>query len=147
MALWDEVLLRYSAQSLKELTTVDQPGATNIDTTKGTQVATDVQSWFKRVVQEDYDNTNADHKAVAVRAVWVMLREYSGRFSDVVQRELEEVEKKMNQLRDLGAGKRITPHTDSELDPSDDEGNLNPQRPIFDTKRFGDTTLSEPSAP
>ena len=147
MALWDEVLLRYSAQSLKELTTVDLPGATTIDTTKGTQVATDVASWFKRVVQEDYDNTNADHKAVAVRAVWVLLREYSGRFSDVVQREIEEVEKKMNQLRDMGAGKRITPATDSELDPSDDENLLNPQRPIFDTDRFGDNTLSEPPAP
>lgn len=99
------------------------------------------------MVQEDYDNTNADHKAVAVRAVWVLLREYSGRFSDVVQREIEEVEKKMNQLRDMGAGKRITPETDSELDPSDDENQLNPQRPIFDTDRFGDNTLSEPPAP
>jgi hypothetical protein len=147
MALWDEVKLRYSAQSLKELTNVDLPAASAIDDTKGTQVSTDVEAWFKRVVQATYDNTDAEHKAVAVRAVWVLLREYSGRFSDVVQREIEEVEKKMNQLRDLGSGKRITPHTDSELDPSDDENLIYPLRPIFDTERFSDITPSEPPAP
>lgn len=147
MALWDEVKLRYSARTLKELTNVDLPGATAIDDTKGTQVATDVEAWFKRVVQADYDNTDADHKAVAVRAVYVLLREYSGRFAEVVEREIQEVEKKMNQLRDLGPGKRITPTTDSELDPSDDESLINPQRPIFDTERFSDVTPSEPPAP
>lgn len=147
MALWDEVKLRYSAQSLKELTNVDLPGATSVNDTKGTQVATDTEAWFKRVAQIEYDNTDADHKAVAVRACYVLLREYSGRFSDVVQREIEEVEKKMNQLRDLSTGKRIDPSTDSQLDPSDDENLLNPQRPVFDTERFGDITPSEPPAP
>lgn len=147
MALWDEVKLRYSTDILRQLTNVDEASATSINNTIGTQVATDTEAWFKRVSQIEYDNTDAEHKAVAVRACYVLLREYSGRFSDVVQREIEEVEKKMNQLRDLSTGKRITPHTDSELDPSDDENLLNPQRPIFDTERFSDITPSEPPAP
>jgi hypothetical protein len=147
MALWDEVKLRYPARVLKELTTVDLPGATAIDDTRGTQAATDTEAWFKRVAQLVYDNTDADHKAVAVRAVYVLLREYSGRFAEVVEREIQEVEKKMNQLRDLGPGKRIMPWTDSELDPSDDENVIYPQRPTFDTERFSDVTPNEPPAP
>ena len=147
MSLWDEVKLRYSSQLLKQLTNVDLPGGTSINDTIGTQVSTDAQYWFQRVVQADYDNTDEAHQAVAVRAVYTLLREYSGRFAEVIAREREIIEAAMNQLRDLGPGKRITPHTDSELDPSDDENLINPQRPIFDTERFGDITPSEPSAP
>lgn len=147
MALWDEVKLRYSTSVLKQLTNVDLPGATTINDTVGTQASTDAQYWFKRVAQLEYDNTDAEHKAIAVRAVYTLLREYTGRFAEVIERERDVVEKAMNQLRDLGPGKRITPHTDSELDPSDDENLIDPQRPVFDTERFGDITPSEPPAP
>lgn len=147
MALWDEVALRYSATLLKQLTNVDLPGASSINSTVGTQAATDAQQWFKRVAQLTYDNTDAEHVAIAVRAVVMLLREYTGRFPDIVERERVVIEASMNQLRDLGPGKRITPTTDSVLDPSDDENLVNPQRPVFDTERFSDVTPSEPPSP
>lgn len=147
MALWDEVKLRYSAQLLIELTNVDLPGGDTVDNTKGTQAATDAEKWFKRGTQLAYDNTDAEHVAIAIRATVTLLKEYSGRFSDVVEREKKDIKEDMDELRNLGPGKRITPATDSELDPSDDENIIEPNRPIFDTERFSDITPNEPPAP
>lgn len=147
MALWDEVKLRYSATMLAELTNVDLPGSSSTDDTKGTQAATDAVKWFKRGTQLEYDSADQEHVAIAIRATIVLLKEYSGRFSDVIEREKKDVKDDMEELRNLGPGKRITPATDSELDPSDDENLINPQRPVFDTERFSDITPSEPPAP
>lgn len=146
-ALWSQVLLRYDTQTLKQLTNVNTPGASSVNTTVGIQVATDAAGWFRRKVQEDYDSTNSYHNAVAVRAVYVLLREYSGKFGETVRAEREAVEETMDDLRNMSAGKRITPHTLSTYDPSDDENVQYPNRPAFDTERFDEVTPNDPPAP
>jgi hypothetical protein len=147
MALWDQVKLRYNTLELKALTNVNTPGATTINDTVGTQVASDAAEWFKREVQATFDLTNTAHVPVAVRATVVLLKEYSGKFAEVIRAEKESVEASMAALRKQGAGKRITPATSSELEPSTEVPAGTTVRPNFDTERFGQVTPTQPPAP
>jgi hypothetical protein len=138
--------LRYSAQILRQLTNVDLPEATTINDTVGTQAATDASFWFERVVQSVYDNTNSRHLIIGTRATYHLLREWSGRFSDVIQAERESIEEEMRLYRTHGAGKRITPVTTSTLTPTNKELIGDPSRPYFDNDRFDRLTPDPPPA-
>ncbi len=146
-ALWTAVKLRYDTQTLKQLTNVNTPGGTSINDTIGVQVATDARMWFSRKTQMTFDSTDDEHVAVAVRATYCLLREYSGKYSEVVRSEKEAVEDAMNDLRIQGPAARIQPVTDSTLEPSGQEDSTDPTRPTFDPERFDRLMPDPPPAP
>lgn len=146
-ALWAAVKLRYNSDKLEQLTNVNNPGATAVDDTVGTQAATDARSWFKRVAQKTFDDTDADDLEIGVWATYVKLREWSGKYSQVIQDEKQAVEDAMTGRRSQGAGKRITPKTSAEITPTDEVPGGQTVRPHFDNDRFDRLIPDPPPAP
>ena len=146
-ALWTQVKLIYSTQSLKELTNKRNPGASSIDDTYGQRIATMAMSWFKRLCQQAYDSDDDDHNEVAVQAVYTLLRKLDGKFAEIIKSELEAVEDAMRSLRSTTTNGRPMPTTNSILEPSTEDISSGPDRPSFDTERFNDLTPGAPPAP
>lgn len=146
-ALWTQVTLVYDTQTLKELTNKRNPGASSVDATYGTRIATMAVSWFKRKVQQPYDSTDDDHNEVAVQACYVLLRKMSNKYANIIKSEEEAVERAMENLRETKGNGRVMPATNSILEPSSEDLLSGPDRPSFDSERFRDIIPGDPPAP
>lgn len=145
-ALWTQVKLIYDTQTLKELTNKRNPAGSSIDDTYGTRIATMAASWFQRKVQAEYDSTDDGHNEVAVWACYVMLRKVSGKFADIIEREVQSVEEAMVNLRKIKGHGRVMPTTDSVLEMSTEDTPGVVDRPNFDSERFDSITPDGPPA-
>ena len=145
LALWNRVLNRYSDQLLTSYTNPDNPTATAVDTTKGTNAANDAREWFQRTVGVAYDDTDSAHHDIAIDATYVKLREYAGKTTETVTKDRKRVEAQMALLASRTHNKRVTARTTlRNVIPTPEDGTGVTPRPIFDDPRFDPVTLDDP---
>lgn len=146
-ALWVEVKLVYDSQTLKELTNRRDPAASTVGDTLGEKAAQHAINWFERVAQVTFSSSNAAHLEVAANACFIKLKEWSGKYNDLIQQMKTAAEDDMKNYRSFGGGgKRVTHKTDSILEPSSEDLVSGPDRPHFDHKRFEGITPDGPGA-
>lgn len=148
LPLWNRVLLRYSDKELRQLTNPDSQTSTTVDTTKGTNVSTDAEKWFKRRVGVAYSDDDSDHHDVAILATYVLLREYAGKSTQSVKDDRERCLSEMNALRKRTHNKRVTSRTTHRgVIPTDEDKANVVDRPYFDSERFNRVTPNDPKTP
>lgn len=145
MALADEVVSRYPAAYLTNLTNPGSAGASSYDQTRLGKACTDVEALVRIHAGTTFDVTDARHVATCCPIVISLLECGLGKvnYSQVMETAKAE-------LRNLGlvTGRdKVTPTTSSQLTPSSDLDDGETSRgPAFDRTRFRDTLLDAPPA-
>jgi hypothetical protein len=147
MALWDEVKLEYSSTHLIQITNPDTEAATTVNDTQGTRAATRAENIFRQIVGVTYDNSNEQHKTVAIPLVEWILKQRAGRLDPVMEQERAFIYEDLRGLAKVTARDRVTPDTDSVLEATSEDVEGQVDRPNFDSQRFDDITPDSPAAP
>ena len=99
--------------------------ATSIDTTRLNNAITDTQNLFAVYCGVTYDNTNGVHVIAAVATVVDLCRVYSGQ---VLYHEVEDsIVNRFKAIALVTGRDRISPTTDSMLNPTQDTANTTPK--------------------
>lgn len=142
MALSDEVIARYPAQVLVEVTNPRDPSASSNGTTLLDQAAASIQNaWFKQYAQQEYDSTDAMHVEVAVDGVMALLFKWGATLRGVARTEWETWVAAARDLASVSSRARIVPTTNSELTPSDENPTGGIVRPWGDPTHFAGLVL------
>lgn len=140
MALSDEVIARYSAQRLAEVTNPDSPAAAVVDAGRLAKACDDAIGDFQRLVGVAFNLAVASHIGPAVdRAYACLLKRMdpAGAFTAEMLRETEQTLASMRTT--VGDGVRPTPYTNSVLTPSvPDTSSGDPIRPDYDPTHYSD---------
>lgn len=118
MALADEVVARYPAGVLANLTNPGSPGSTSYSATRLGYACSDVEALFKIHAGQTYSGTDARHLQVACECVILQLRKGLGATDES---KLDEAQvKKLRALAMVTGRDKVTPTTTSGLTPSSD---------------------------
>lgn len=137
MSLWTEVVARYSTEKLRALTNPDNRSATSVNTTVGDLAVEDTMADFLTHAEIAFDETDARHIAAGVRGVIAHLMSYGAANSEGADAALRRFHDRLEKIRNTGPRGRLSPATQSELEPSDEFAGAGPHRPDFDRDRFG----------
>ena len=130
--LWTSVQARYSTTFLRGLTNPQDGATTSVTSAKGTAAAQDVCGDFSaRGIT--YDDADPRHVAVAVSGVIAKLQERTGQHEWAFKR-VEDYLKNLESLRMVTANDRMSPLTNSVLDPEEETSG---EKPDMDPSRFG----------
>ena len=133
MALIDEVTSRIPDQKLVELTNVDDPNPTTVDTTKLGKAVTDVEADFK-VFGGGITYSNADDRHVSFAVTGVVRKLQVWKLESAADDKHEAWQKSIyNHLRLVTGNNRIKPKSSSELTPAEEAPGGIIVRPHFDT--------------
>lgn len=143
MALSDEVVSRYPATILANLTNVGSPGETAYSATRLGVACSDVEALFKIHAGLTFDLTNATHVQTACECVILQLRKQMGAAEDPKLGEAQE--KKIRALSMVTSRDKVAPASTSRLTSSSDlrEGETS-RGPAFDWTRFDGLTPEAP---
>jgi hypothetical protein len=150
MALWDEVVSRFSNEKLVTLTNPDNRAENaTIDTTLAAFAVADVEADFKLHAETTYDGTDGRHVRIGVQGVIAHLMGYGAAHGEGAAAALDRFHAQLRVLRDTSSRARISPTTDSELEPTDEFEGGGTVRPDFDRDRFtglvpGNPTRTDP---
>lgn len=143
MALIDEVTARYTTARLTALTRQDDTTTATVDTTVLGNACDDVEAEIEVRCGVAYDGTDARHVAYAVRGVIALLNYRAG--TQGSQAGWDGWTESLRSLGRVTGQDRLTPETDSPLEPTaDDDGRSTPVRPYFDRRRTEGFTLDPP---
>lgn len=134
MALWDEVVSRYSDDYLTALTNPQQPENTTVTTAKGTLAATDVIADFRIYAGLTFDLTDARHVQVGVEGCIIKLQIRTGQFN--AQQLHTEWVNRLNALALVTSRNRLLPITDSVLTVPSESPDGQEVNPDFTRDRF-----------
>lgn len=146
MALSDEVTSRIPSQILIELTNPRDNAATTVDAAKLTAACDAIEDRFAVYAQASYDSTDGSHVEACVLGVLAQLRAWGGGFSDASMKGLTEFREECERIRGVGARATITPTTDSERTPSDENPTGGVLRPWADRDTFRGIRPRQPGA-
>jgi len=145
MSLTLNVQNRYGTQFLVNLTNPSDPSATTIDTTRLSNSCTDTEADFKIYAGTIYDDTDARHVTVAVDGVIAKLAVRTGTGGNYARVTHEEYLERLRHLALVTGRDRISPRTDSVLQPSPEQVGEEVVRPAFDWRRFTDLIPGGPA--
>lgn len=137
MALWDDVVARYSTEKLRALTNPDDRTVTAIDATVGALAVADTEADFLTHAEVAFDSSDERHVAAGVRGVIAHLMSYGAAHSEGAEAAMRRFHERLEKIRNTGPRGRISPATQSQLEPSDEFAGTGPFRPDFDRDRFG----------
>jgi len=146
MALSDRVTERFSASYIQQLTNPDLSAATSVDTARLGFAATDAEADFLTYASVSYDESNAQHVVVGVEGVVAYLKLRGGAGGSKARTDVDAYRKALVEMAKTGSRKRITPKTDSSLQPIDEFAGKGTVRPDFDRGRFTDFVPGEPDS-
>lgn len=136
MALWDEVVTRYPATTLVELTNAGaSTSASSVDTSRANAAVDDVVGAFLTYAGETYDNTDAQHVEIGVEGVVARLRMFGEFSNETIRAEYDRFIQRLRDLRNYSHRARVQPKSNSKLDPSSLDSTQT-QRPEFDRVQF-----------
>jgi len=146
VSLIANVQARFSAQRLINLTRPDAGNQTTADTTLLGYACTDVEAMVRVYAGTVYDDTDAQHVAVACDGVVALLESRMRTFTVEEQNPMTAWIARARALGKVTGRDKVTPTTNSQYQPSPDlpEG-ATTVRPAFDNRRFDDTLLDEPT--
>jgi hypothetical protein len=131
MSLDVQVTSRYSDQYLRQLTNVDHPENSAVNSPLFLLACADVQGDFLRVIGKAYDETLSEHVAVAVEGVIAKLTIWGGAPNQVGYDLEDKFERKLRGLRGT-----ILPKSTSAMVPSDETRLSSTPAPAFDDAAF-----------
>ena len=145
MSLLLNVVARYGASYLANLTNPETPGATAYDATRLGYACTDVEALFRIHAGVEYSDSDARHVAVACPIVITMLEIGLGK---IKRREaMDAVVGSLGALGMVTGRAKVIPTTNSGLTPSPDiEGGTLTLAPAFDKDRFEKFLADGPAA-
>lgn len=135
-----DVISRYSAQFLVEITNADSVSATTRDDTRLDLAATDIQNDLETYAGQLYDSTNAQHVSVAVQGVIARLTSWNGESGDLAEKMEDRFVTRARALR-----KRVRPKTSSTLVPTAENVNNATPKPWTDISHFTGVTPNPPT--
>lgn len=141
MSLSTVVQARLSTNRLVQLTNPDGTGNT-VNTTALDNAITDVEAMWPVYAQEAFDETDATHLAIGVRAVegWLQL------LATGEDDKWRAAEKAMQALAAVGPRARISPVSNAEATPTSERTSAgDTPRPHFDRARFRDVAPNAPT--
>ena len=146
MALADEVEARYPESTLIQLTNPNDQDASAVDATILGLAVTDVQADFLTYTATTYDNSEAQHVAVAVEGVVAKLNMRKEAAGDVAVSKHDKYIERLEILAQVTGRDRITPKSTSVLTPSSERvaGSTDPVRPDTDRPDYDDLIPDEP---
>lgn len=142
MALSDEVVARYSAQRLLNLTNPDNPAATSNNATTLAAACTDAAADFKILAGVVFDVTDARHVSVAVRGVIAYLYQYMDNAAKAPA--MADFHYRLKDLAKVTGRDRLLPQTSSHLQPTVPGSDGRQARPAFDDASFTGGQLQPP---
>lgn len=119
MALVDEVVSRYSAARLKQITNPDAPATVSYDAARLALAATDAEARFVTLVGLELDLTDAQHVDVAVEGVVAILKARGGMQDGASA--ISAFTDACNKYAHATSRARLVPTTDSPVVPSEEE--------------------------
>ena len=142
MSLQTSVTARFSNQFLVNVSNPQNSAQTSIDTTRLGLACTDVEALFATHAGVTYSDSTASHVMAAVPAVIDVLRVYTGQ---VLWSQVEEsIVSRLKSVALVTGRNRITPTTDSLLNPTQDTpGSI----PKSDLNNFNGYRTASPSQP
>lgn len=146
MALADDVALRIPAAALLRLTNPEGGlTPTSQDSTKLAQACSSIEAYFARDAEETYDGTVAIHLEVAVRGVVGLLKEW-GAGNHVGSKDFwDGFREECVRVKNTRSRARITPTTNSQLTPSEENPSGEEKRPWADDDLFRGLVPARPS--
>ena len=144
MPLSTHVTDRYSTQYLVELTNPQDRSATTINTTLLGFSADDVDALFDVYAGVAYDDADAGHIAVAVEGVIAFLLRRTGQSTADAR-----ISAWVSSMRDLSRTEgrnRVTPDSNTRMQPSADDRLASTPRPAFDDRRFDSFLPNSPGS-
>ena len=147
MALWDEVVTRYSADRLVKLTNPEDATATSIDTNRSAAAVADAAAEFEVETGVAYDNTIARHVGAAVEGVvyYLMLRQ-GPMGSEGLTAQRDAWRQKLTGVSRTTGRNRIMPSTTSVYTPSVVDTSGGVVRPDFDRDSLTGLLIDQGSA-
>lgn len=145
MSLWTETVARISDEKLVGLTNPDNRAPSGIDTTRAALAVADVEADFGLHGETTYDGTDARHVRIGVMGVVAHLMSYGAAHGDGAKSAMERFHEALGVLKDTTSRARLSPTTDSELEPTDEFAGASPVAPDFDRDRFGGLVPGNPS--
>jgi hypothetical protein len=137
--LWAAVVGSYDADILTQLTNVRDPSATASNTARGESAAEAVIALWPVWAQTDYDASNATHVEIGKRGVIAMLCARGGVAPEAARVEWGEVfgpSGMLARLQATGPRGRMSPSTNSQLEPSQETRFGSPVLPWSDPRSF-----------
>lgn len=144
MPLSTHVQDRYSTQYLTQLTNPQNRNATSVNTTLLGNAANDVDALFDVYSGVEYDDTDAQHIAVAVEGVIAFLMRRTGQ--STAEARVTAWVAAMKALGKIEGRNRITPDSTTRFQPSADDRLTSTPRPAFDDRRFDSFLPKAPRA-
>lgn len=144
MPLSTHVTDRHSTQYLIELTNPQNRNATTVNTTLLGFAADDVDALFDVYTGVAYDDSDAQHIAVAVQGVIAFLLRRTGQAT--AQERIDEWVTSMRSLSRIEGRNRITPDSTTRMQPSADDRLTSTPRPAFDDRHFDSFIPKAPGA-
>lgn len=145
MALADEVVARYPAGVLANLTNPGSPGSTSYSATRLGYACSDVEALFKIHAGQTFALTDARHVQVACECVILQLRKGLGATDEAKLDEAQQ--KKLRALAMVTGRDKVTPTTTCTLTPASDLRDGETQRGMsFDWTRFDGIQTEGPHA-
>lgn len=144
MPLSTHVQDRYSDQYLVELTNPQNRNATTVNTTLLDNASADVDALFDVYAGVAYDDTDAQHIAVAVEGVIAFLMRRTGQSAAEAR-----IAAWITSMKDLGKTEgrnRVTPDSTTRMQPSSDDRLTRAPRPAFDDRSFDSFLPKAPRA-
>jgi len=144
MPLSTHVQDRYSTQYLTELTNPQNRNATTVNTTLLDFSSSDVDALFDVYAGVVYDDTDAQHIAIAVEGVIAFLMRRTGQSAAETR-----IAAWITAMKDLGKTEgrnRVTPDSTTRFQPSADDRLTATPRPAFDDRRFDSFLPKSPNA-
>lgn len=145
MSLTLNVQNRYGTQFLVNLTNPTDPSSTTIDTTRLSNACTDTESDLKIYCGVVYNDNDARHVSVAVDGVVAKLAVRTGTGGNYARSQHEEYISRLRDLALVTGRDRVSPKTDSVLQPSPEQTGNEVVRPEFDWRRFTDLIPGAPA--
>ena len=145
MTLSANVQNRSGTQFLVNLTNPSDPSATTIDTTRLDNGVLDTEADFRIYSGVAYDDTDARHVTVAVEGVIAKLAIRTGTGGNYARTSHEEFIARLRDLALVTGRDRVSPRTDSVLQPSSEQVADEIVRPEFDWRNFSDLIPGGPT--
>ena len=144
MALADEVIARYPASRLKQLTNPNDQAASTVDTTVLGYAVADVIADFLTYCATTFDVTDSRHVSVAVKGVVATLALQTEAAGGNAQTDFDKYLDRLKDLARVTGRDRITPRTKSVLTPTAERLGTETVRPDTDRPDYEDLIPDAP---
>jgi len=146
MALADEVTSRYPGSRLVQLTNPNDQDASAVDATILGLACTDVEADFLTYTATAYDNSEAQHVAVAVEGVVAKLAQRTEASGEIADSQHEKYLDRLRALARVTGRDRIRPKTTSVLTVSSERIGTETVYPDTDRNAFEDFVPDPPAS-